>query len=604
MLSLWRIAQLLPQYAPRVVQIAAISLASAALAAGTPYLYKFMVDIVSRMPAGDVSAAVALDEFGLWLVLFALVKSAHVALVTIQGNISTRLLFDSLSSLREKILDKMNLLGIDYYERTHVGDIMDRWDNGVSVISWWVNALCNGALTNILQVFFIIAVLCSKFPPIGSAITAVMAFALYDSYRSLVEARPFHRGWSRHRGLMSGLMAEFLSHIATVRSFSGEAVIRDRYLESQAIWRDLREKAHQVTVSANLRRNAINTLAVFGATSFVSWAALHGRYNPGDILLVLILTESLTGTIAPISALIGQIGEAEAAAERLLELLRAEAGIVDPPDAKTLTSVDTIAFDRVSFTYPGKRAPALENVSFFLAKSQSLALAGPSGAGKSTIIKLLLRFYDANAGRILINGEDIRHFSQVSVRSLFGVVLQEAALFNDTVAGNIAFARQGAGIDAVRAAARKAYAHEFIERLPQGYETLVGERGVRLSGGEKQRISIARAVLKDPQLIILDEATSALDSESEQLVQSGLRDLMQGRTSLVIAHRLSTIANADIIAVMREGKIVETGRHDALIASPDGLYARLHALQSGKQSDVIADGFFESRGINRRAPDA
>ena len=216
-----------------------------------------------------------------------------------------------------------------------------------------------------------------------------------------------------------------------------------------------------------------------------------------------------------------------------------------------------------------------------------LALVGPSGSGKSTLIKLLMRFYDPTVGEIAINGVDIRAYSQASIRGLMGTVLQDVALFNDTIEDNIGFARPGASREAIRAAAEAAHAEGFISALPEHYMTLVGERGVRLSGGEKQRVAIARALLRDPQLIILDEATSALDSESERLVQEGLDRLMRGRTAIVIAHRLSTIAGADRILVLQHGRVLETGDHGSLLKRPEGLYAKLHTVQYGKQPSMV-----------------
>jgi ABC-type multidrug transport system fused ATPase/permease subunit len=254
-----------------------------------------------------------------------------------------------------------------------------------------------------------------------------------------------------------------------------------------------------------------------------------------------------------------------------------------------LHSIETLEFERVGFAYPGKNHPVLHDVSFRLRRGETLALVGPSGTGKTTIIKLLLRFYDPSSGRVLINGRDLREYTQQSVRAALGVVLQDVALFNDSIEENIAFARSGAAPDDVYAAARAAHADSFIRNLPEQYDTKVGERGIKLSGGEKQRVAIARAILKDPQLIILDEATSALDSESEHLVQQGLHRLMQGRTAVVIAHRLSTVMNADQILVMQGGRVIETGSHAKLVNQHNGLYAKLYKLQvQGQRAELSA----------------
>ena len=306
------------------------------------------------------------------------------------------------------------------------------------------------------------------------------------------------------------------------------------------------------------------------------------------MLFVLTLTNILFTTIAPIARQFNQAGDVESSAERLIELLEVEQQVEDSPGAIDLDRIDEIAFDDVSFNYGDSESPALSHLSFRILAGQSFALVGRSGSGKSTIIKLLMRFYDPTEGRILINGRDIRDYRQQSLRRQFGIVLQDVTLFNDSIAENIAFASTGVMQDRIVAAARIAQADEFIERLPNGYETLVGERGVRLSGGEKQRVAIARAVLRDPGLIILDEATSALDSEAEVKVQAALDRLLAGRTSIAIAHRLSTIRRADTIIVLQAGRIVESGSHDALLAEPAGHYARALTLQHG-DSEGISD---------------
>jgi len=242
--------------------------------------------------------------------------------------------------------------------------------------------------------------------------------------------------------------------------------------------------------------------------------------------------------------------------------------------------LDTLEFRDVSFAYPGKRRKVLQHISFTLERGQTLALVGPSGTGKTTITKLMLRFYEPTGGQILINGQPIEHFTQASVRQHIGVVMQEVALFNDTVETNLQLANPKATKQQIRTAAKQAHADVFINALPDHYATLVGERGVKLSGGERQRVAIARAILKDPDMIILDEATSALDSESERHVQAGLGQLMAKRTAVIIAHRLSTVMRADQILVLRNGKVVENGRHDDLADKSDGLYARLFKLQT------------------------
>jgi len=472
----------------------------------------------------------------------------------------------------------MTGLSIDYYEKTRVGEIMDRFST-ITQITMWLRQLTEGTLANILQMFFILAVLLFKSPLVGLIMLFVIPFNILDSWRSLHDTRPFRRGWERLAGRMAGLLAEMVSNIATVRSFGGEAAVKQRYDDTQKEWKVQRGTLHILEMRSNLTRNVVNAFAIVGAVILVSRGALAGIYTPGDILLVLTLTQNLITTIAPITRLINQSGDIETSAERLNELLGVQPDVLDHPDAVELDGIETLEFDNVSFAYPGTSNPVLQNVSFRLPAGKTLALVGHSGTGKTTIIKLLMRFYDPTSGRVIINGRDIRFYTQRSLRAQMGVVLQDVALFNDSIEENIAFARRDADAEAVREAAIAAHAEAFIQRLPEGYDTLVGERGIKLSGGEKQRVAIARAILKDPQLIILDEATSALDSESEQLVQAGLGKLMKGRTAVVIAHRLSTVMNADQILVMQGGRVIEKGDHANLVNQDGGLYAKLYQLQ-------------------------
>jgi ABC-type multidrug transport system fused ATPase/permease subunit len=273
------------------------------------------------------------------------------------------------------------------------------------------------------------------------------------------------------------------------------------------------------------------------------------------------------------------VQQSTAAVERVFEVLDTPPAIADRPGARTLDAfVDGIRFEGVSFRYPGTPAPALRDIELDIRKGEVIAFVGMSGAGKSTLMDLVPRFHDVTEGRITVDGHDVRELTQASLRALIAVVTQETFLFSSSIYDNIAYGRPEATRADVMRAARQAHAEEFIAACPEGYDTLVGERGVRLSGGQRQRLAIARAFLKDPPILILDEATSDLDAESEFMVQQALADLMRGRTVLVIAHRLATVRNADRIVVVHEGRIAEVGRHDDLLAH-DGLYRRLYALQ-------------------------
>ncbi len=582
MKNIWRIVRLIPEYRNRTIGVFVVGALVGAIATATPYVYKHMVDVIARMLGGTITRAEATQAVIVLLVLFALLRAFSVVFTQWQEKQADDLWLDAVSTLRQRVFDTMTGLSIDFYEKTRVGEVMDRFST-ITSITQWLRSLTESNLANILQMFFTIGVLLFKAPLVGLIMLIVIPFNLISSYRNLAVTLPFRRGWERMAGRLAGLLAEMVGNIATVRSFGGEAAVKQRYDATQAEWLVQRGGLHIREWRSNTLRAIVNALAVVGSVVFITYGALGGQYTPGDILLVLTLTQNLLNTIAPITRVINQTGDVETSAERLAELLDVKPDVTDRDGAIELTHIGSVVFDRVSFAYPGKADHrVLDGISFRLSAGETLALVGPSGTGKSTIIKLLMRFYDPTEGRILINGRDLREYSQASLRAQLGVVLQDVALFNDDITENIAFARRSATPEEVRHAAVVARADDFIRRLPDGYCTMVGERGIKLSGGEKQRVAIARAVLKDPNLIILDEATSALDSESEHLVQEGLGRLMKGRTAVVIAHRLSTIMAADQILVMQGGRIVETGRHDRLIERDDGLYARLYRRQIGE----------------------
>jgi len=581
MKNLWRTIQFIPEYRGRVLGVILVGTVLGFIGTATPYLYKGIVDAISRMLSGDITQEAATWTVTLLLGVFFVLRLGVVVFGALQNKQADDLWLHAVSTFRQRVFDNMTQKSIDYFEKTRVGEIMDRFGN-ITTITMWLSSLTDGVLANILQMLFIISVLLIKAPVVGGLMLAVVLFNFWISYRTVGWTRPYRRGWQMLAGRMTGLLAEMVGNISTVRSFGGEAAVKERYDNTQAEWMVTRGNLHKTEWKSEQILNVVNTLGVCVAVTLIARGALQGHFTTGDILLILTLSQNLINSISPIARQINQAGEIESAAERLVELLDVEPEVADSPDAVPLTHLESISFENVSFRYPGTEDYALRNISFQLNAGQTLALVGSSGSGKTTIVKLLMRFYDPTEGRILVNGRDLRDYQQRSLRALMGVVLQDVALFNDSIGENIAFARPGATVEEVREAARAANADAFIKRLENRYDTLVGERGIKLSGGEKQRVAIARAILKDPQLIILDEATSALDSESEQLVQQGLEQLLKGRTSVIIAHRLSTVMSADLILVLRNGEVIEWGRHDELANRPGGFYARLFALQQGQ----------------------
>jgi subfamily B ATP-binding cassette protein MsbA len=378
----------------------------------------------------------------------------------------------------------------------------------------------------------------------------------------------------------NSVLEETLSAIRIVQSFVREGYERQRY-------RDRITEALQLAVSRSIAGGgfiAFIIMVVYSGIAIVLWfgsrQVLAGNMTAGELIAFVLYTFVVAGSIGGMSELYGQFNNAIGATRRVFELLDTKPEIEDPDNPQKIESITGhVQLIDAYFTYPDERATeVLTGVNIEAQPGEIIALVGPSGAGKSTLVALIPRFFDVTAGAILVDGRDIRSLSLRDLRGAIGVVPQETTLFGGTVRENIAYGKLDASDAEIESVARAAHAHEFISQFPDGYMTIVGERGIKLSGGQRQRIAIARALLKNPAILILDEATSSLDSESERLVQDALETLMRGRTTFVIAHRLSTVRRADRIVVLDAGKIIEEGTHEDLIANA-GLYKQLYDIQ-------------------------
>jgi ATP-binding cassette subfamily B protein len=520
------------------------------------------------------------------LVSYGLLRLATSLFTELREFVFAKVTQRAVRTVSLQVFGHLHALSLRFHLDRQTGGLTRDVERGSRGISTLVSYTLYSILPTLVEVLLVLGWLATHYEAWFAGIT-VVALTTYIVWTVTVT------NWRTHfRREMNDLDSkantraiDSLLNYETVKYFGNEAFEANRYDESLQRWERAAVRSQTSLSLLNTGQSAIIATAVTMMVWRATVGVVEGRMSLGDLVLVNAFMIQLYIPLNFLGVLYREIKQSLTDIEKMFGMLDANREVDDVADAPALRLAKSVAavgpevrFEKVSFSYQPDRQ-ILRAISFVIAPGTTVAVVGSSGAGKSTLARLLYRFYDVNEGRITIDGQDLRQVTQASLRAAIGIVPQDTVLFNDSIAYNIAYGRPGATQDQVEAAARSAQLHDFIARLPQGYDTPVGERGLKLSGGEKQRVAIARMLLKDPPILVLDEATSALDSSNEQAIQQALREAAARRTTLVIAHRLSTVVDANLIIVLEDGQIVQQGTHDALLLQ-GGRYSELWAMQA------------------------
>lgn len=578
----WSLAPYVWRYKQRVLAAFALLLCAKLANVSVPLVLKEIVDRLERPDATTLALPLA------FIILYGLLRFGNTAFTELRDALFARVLQRAMRGIIHDVFRHLHAQSLRFHLERRTGGLAVDIERGARSIRFLINFTLFNIGPTLLEILMVAGVLFVKYDPWFGAIT-LMTLAVYIAFTVLVTnwRLKYRRAMNETDAAANARAVDSLLNYETVKYFNNEDY------ESERLRNDLR-RAEDASVASEVSLAWLNGGQAFiiacGVTAMMGLAArgvADRSMTLGDLVLVNAYLIQLFIPLNFLGTVYREIRNALTDMEKLFGLLHRPPEIVDAPDAKTLAiTAGEVRFEGVVFAYDPRR-PILDDVSFVIPAGRKLAVVGASGAGKSTLSRLLFRFFDVTSGRILVDGRDIRRVTQASLRRQIGMVPQDTVLFNDSLYHNIAYGRVEASREEVMEAARAARLDRFIASLPDGYDTLVGERGLKLSGGEKQRVAIARAILKNPPILVFDEATSSLDSATEQAIGQELARISENRTTLVIAHRLSTVVDADEILVLENGRIVERGDHAALLAL-DGRYAAMWRLQLRERKGTAA----------------
>ncbi|KLN54151.1 ABCB family ABC transporter ATP-binding protein/permease [Variovorax paradoxus] len=582
--TLRRLFPYLWQYKWRVIAALGFMVGAKVANVGVPVLLKNLIDTMTPKP--DMAQALLIVPIGL-LLAYGLLRFSTALFGELRELIFAKATEGTARQIALEVFGHLHSLSLRFHLERQTGGMTRDIERGTRGVHSLISMSLYSIVPTIIELTLVLTILGVKFDSLFVWITGV-ALVLYITFTvTVTEWRTqFRKTMNELDSMAQSRAVDSLLNYETVKYFNNEEFEAKRYDASLDRYRKAAIKSQRTLSMLNTGQQLLIAVSLVLMLWRATSGVVEGRMTLGDLVMVNAFMIQLYIPLNFLGVIYREIKQSLTDLDKMFVLMEKEREVRDAPGAQPLAGVDsTIRFEDVSFAYEPDR-PILKHVSFEIPAGKTVAVVGPSGSGKSTLARLLYRFYDIQQGRITIGGQDIRDVQQSSVRRAIGIVPQDTVLFNDTVEYNIAYGRPGATREEVEGAARAARIHDFISATPKGYETTVGERGLKLSGGEKQRVAIARTLLKNPPIVIFDEATSALDSANERAIQSELRSAAQDKTTLVIAHRLSTVVDAHEILVLEAGVIVERGTHAELLAK-QGRYAQMWALQKSEATPLM-----------------